>query len=93
MLLPSSTGSQQSITINTYTDASGSKTLIGSVSGVPGLNFATVDGIMAGSQVVEVVDGSGNVLVRASSTVDVVGEIDESVGGVCNWNYAVVSFA
>ena len=54
---------------------------------MPGLNFATVDGISTGQQ-----DGDGNVLVRAASTVDVVGEVDGSVGGVCNWNYAVVGF-
>jgi glucan endo-1,3-alpha-glucosidase len=63
--------------------------LIGSFAGTAGLNYATVEGMVAGAQSVEVVDGSGAVVISASSTSDVLAE----AGAVCNYNYNVVKIA
>lgn len=67
---------------------------IGSFAGKPGLNWQTVLGLQAGSansQVVQVVDGSGNIVASAAGTKDVLSQSSDS--SLCNWNYEVVGLS
>lgn len=64
---------------------------IGSFAGKPGLNWQTVLGLQAGkgnSQVVRVVNSSGNTVASAVGTKDVLSQSNDS--SLCNWNYEVV---
>lgn len=60
--------------------------VIGSFAGTAGLNYGTVEGMNAGAQSLEVVDGSGAVVANAASVTDVLAEASD----VCNYNYVVV---
>ena len=48
--------------------------------------YRSVPGMMTGPQQVELLDSGGNVIVTASSAVDVTADTD---GPVCNFNYQV----
>ena len=66
--------------------------LIGTFSGVEGLNYESVPGLQAGSgQSIRVLDGSGNVVKTANGTKDVLNESSDS--SMCNWNYEVVGLS
>ena len=47
---------------------------------------ATIEGLKAGAQLLELLDGSGNVVAKAISKVDVT---DQPTNGFCNFNYYV----
>jgi glucan endo-1,3-alpha-glucosidase len=67
---------------------------IGSFAGKSGLNWQTVLGLQAGkasSQVVRVVDSSGNIVASAVGTKDVFSQSNDST--LCNWNYEVVGLS
>jgi glucan endo-1,3-alpha-glucosidase len=66
--------------------------LIGSFSGVEGLNYESVPGLQAGAgQSIRVLDAGGNVVAAANGTKDV---LDESAdASMCNWNYEVVGLS
>jgi len=63
--------------------------LIGSFAGIAGLNYGTVEGMVAGAQSVQVVGGTGATIAQASSPSNVLAEADD----VCNFNYVVVKVA
>ncbi|OKL55799.1 hypothetical protein UA08_08838 [Talaromyces atroroseus] len=66
--------------------------LIGSFSGVAGLNYDSVPGLQEGSgQSIQILDGSGNVVASANGTKDVLSESSDS--SMCNWNYEVVGLS
>jgi glucan endo-1,3-alpha-glucosidase len=58
--------------------------VLSTVEAKAGLNYAAVEGMQVGSQKVELLDSSGNVVMRATSTSDVT---DSSK---CNFNFNVV---
>lgn len=82
VLLPEGT---TGVTINVI---SGRK-LIGSFAGTAGLNYGTVEGMVAGPQSIQVVGETGAVVAQAASPSDVLAEADD----VCNFNYVVVKVA
>ncbi|KAI0506922.1 glycoside hydrolase family 71 protein [Xylaria bambusicola] len=51
-----------------------------------GLNYNSIEGLKTGAQLLELLDGSGNVVAKASSKVDV---LDQPTNGFCNFNYYV----
>ena len=57
------------------------------VAGQGGLNYGSVGGMATGAQKVEMVDGSGNVVLSAESVKDVTADTD----GICNFNYQVAA--
>lgn len=61
-------------------------TLIGSFDGIAGLNYGTVEGMVAGAQSIQVVGGTGTIVAQAASPSDVLAEAND----VCNFNYVVV---
>lgn len=85
VILPSS---DTAYTIEVYSNDA----LIGSFSGVEGLNYESVPGLQAGSgQSIRVLDGSGNVVKTANGTKDVSSESADA--SMCNWNYEVVGLS
>ncbi|KAI0536786.1 glycoside hydrolase [Xylaria digitata] len=52
----------------------------------PGLSYNSIEGLKTGGQLLELLDGSGNVVAKASSKVDV---SDQPANGFCNFNYYV----
>jgi glucan endo-1,3-alpha-glucosidase len=62
--------------------------LIGSFVGQKGLNYNSVLGLaVGGGQMIQVVDGSNNIIASASGTKSV---LAQSTNATCNWNYEVV---
>ncbi|KAI1751916.1 glycoside hydrolase family 71 protein [Xylaria castorea] len=55
-----------------------------------GLNYNTIAGLKKGSQLLELLDGSGRVVAKAASKVDV---SDQPTNGFCNFNYYVAGLA
>lgn len=55
-------------------------------SATSGLNYNSIEGLKAGAQLLELLDGSGNVVAKAISKVDVT---DQPTNGFCNFNYYV----
>ncbi|KAI1187603.1 glycoside hydrolase family 71 protein [Nemania serpens] len=51
-----------------------------------GLSYNSIEGLKTGAQLLELLDGSGNVVAKASSEVDV---SDGPTNGFCNFNYYV----
>ncbi|KAI0976630.1 glycoside hydrolase [Xylaria arbuscula] len=52
-----------------------------------GLSYNSIEGLQTGSQLLELLDGGGNVVATAGSKVDV---SDQPTNGFCNFNYYVV---
>lgn len=74
-------------TINVYSNSQ----LIGSYSGVAGLNYNSVPGLRVGSgQYIQILDSARNVVAAATGTKAVAAE---STSSVCNWNYEVVGLS
>lgn len=66
--------------------------LIGSFSGLQGLNYESVPGLQAGwAQSIRVLDGGGTVVKTANGTKDVLSE--SANASLCNWNYEVVGLS
>lgn len=85
VILPSSSSPY---TIEVYSN----NQLIGTFSGVQGLNYESVPGLQAGGgQYIRVLDSTGNIVASANGTKDVLGE--SSNASVCNWNYEVVGLS
>jgi glucan endo-1,3-alpha-glucosidase len=72
-------------TINVMSDS----TLIGSFGEKAGLNYGTVEGLVAGARSVKVIDETGVIITQGRSPNDVLAETDD----VCNFNYIVVKVA
>ncbi|KAI0912838.1 glycoside hydrolase family 71 protein [Ustulina deusta] len=51
-----------------------------------GLSYNSIEGLKTGAQLLELLDGSGNVVAKASSKIDV---SDQPTNGFCNFNYYV----
>ncbi len=51
-----------------------------------GLSYNSIEGLKTGVQLLELLDGSGNVVAKASSKIDV---SDQPTNGFCNFNYYV----
>ncbi|KAI0854999.1 glycoside hydrolase family 71 protein [Xylaria cubensis] len=51
-----------------------------------GLSYNSIEGLRTGAQLLELLDGSGNVVAKAASKVDV---SDQPTNGFCNFNYYV----
>ncbi|RYC62407.1 hypothetical protein CHU98_g3799 [Xylaria longipes] len=51
-----------------------------------GLSYNSIEGLRTGVQLLELLDGSGNVIAKANSKVDV---SDQPTDGFCNFNYYV----
>jgi glucan endo-1,3-alpha-glucosidase len=51
-----------------------------------GLSYNSIEGLETGAQLLELLDGGGNVIASARSKVDVSGQ---STNGFCNFNYFV----
>ncbi|KAI1355417.1 glycoside hydrolase family 71 protein [Xylaria sp. FL0043] len=51
-----------------------------------GLSYNSIQGLQTGAQLLELLDGSGNVVAKANSKVDV---SDQPTNGFCNFNYYV----
>lgn len=63
---------------------------LGSTPAQGGLNYNSVAGVTPGAQSIEVLDASGTVVAKASSSVDV---SEGPVGDFCNFNYYVAGLA
>jgi glucan endo-1,3-alpha-glucosidase len=51
-----------------------------------GLSYNSIEGLRTGAQLLELINGSGNVVAKAHSNVDV---SDQPTNGFCNFNYYV----
>jgi glucan endo-1,3-alpha-glucosidase len=60
--------------------------VIATQSVAAGLSYNSVEGLKTGAQLLELLDGSSNVVAKASSKVDV---SDQPSNGFCNFNYYV----
>ncbi|EED14793.1 glucan endo-1,3-alpha-glucosidase agn1 precursor, putative [Talaromyces stipitatus ATCC 10500] len=82
VILPSSSSPY---TIEVYSN----NQLIGTFSGVEGLNYESVPGLQAGGgQYIQVLDSTGDIVASANGTKNVLSEGSDS--SMCNWNYEVV---